>query len=317
MTVLLWGVATEPPVAMVHRALDEIGADTVVIHPRESATTEMAIRAGGGSVAVDGYVRVGGRLVDLESVTGVYLRPVEPELVPELADLAPSSPAMVRARQVHDAMIGFTEVAGRATGARVLNRLSAMASNMSKPFQAQAVLRNGFSTPETLVTDDPDEAIAFAAGFDRVIYKSTSGIRSIVTIFDPAADRERLANLRWCPVQFQEFVTGYEIRVHVVGNETYAAQIKTDATDYRYARRQVGDDAELTACELDPHLSTRCVALAADLDLPFAGLDLKIADDGRIVCFEVNPSPGFPWYEHEAGLPISAAVARELTGANR
>lgn len=316
MTVLLWGVGTEPPMAMVGSALADLGADVVLVHPREAAATEIVVRAGGGSATVEGQLRVGPRTIDLAEVVGIYLRPVEPELVPELAGLPSSSPVVGHARKIHDALIGFTEVAARAAGARVLNRLSAMASNMSKPFQAQAVLRNGFSTPETVVTDDPDEAIEFATGFDRVIYKSTSGIRSIVTLFDPVADRERLRNLAWCPVQFQEFVSGYEIRVHVVGNETYAAQVKTTATDYRYARRQVGDDAELSAVTLEPHLAARCVALAADLDLPFAGLDLKIADDGRIVCFEVNPSPGFPWYETEAGLPISAAVARHLVGAS-
>jgi glutathione synthase/RimK-type ligase-like ATP-grasp enzyme len=57
------------------------------------------------------------------------------------------------------------------------------------------------------------------------------------------------------------------------------------------------------------------VALAAALDLPFAGIDLKLAADQRVVCFEVNPSPGFSWYESAAGLPISQAVACWLLGA--
>ena len=32
------------------------------------------------------------------------------------------------------------------------------------------------------------------------------------------------------------------------------------------------------------------------LGLPFAGIDLRVSDTGRIVCFEVNPSPAFCVY---------------------
>src|SRR5262249_24470853 len=190
-----------------------------------------------------------------------------------------------------------------------------MASNMPKPYQAQAALRCGFATPETLISDDPDEVMEFAARHGAVIYKSTSGIRSVVTRLDMGADRGRLGRLRWCPVQFQEFVAGPDVRVHVVGDNVYAALVHSDATDYRYAMQQTGRDATLSPYELGDELAERCVALATDLALPFAGVDLKLASDGRIVCFEVNPSPGFPWYEQETGLPISRAVARWLLDA--
>jgi glutathione synthase/RimK-type ligase-like ATP-grasp enzyme len=99
----------------------------------------------------------------------------------------------------------------------------------------------------------------------------------------------------------------------VVGDEVYAARVESAAVDYRYARMQVGADARLRGCRLDDDVAARCVALAAALDLPFAGIDLKLPPDGRVVCFEVNPSPGFSWYESETGLPIARAVARWLT----
>jgi len=168
--------------------------------------------------------------------------------------------------------------------------------------------------PDTLVSTDPEEVLAFAARHEQVVYKSCSGVRSIVTAFDPVADRARLHRLRWCPVQFQERVAGPDVRVHVVGDRTFAAIVDSTAVDYRYARAQVGSDARLRAFRLDDDLAARCVALAAALDLPFAGIDLKLAPDQRVVCFEVNPSPGFSWYESAAGLPISDAVARWLLG---
>jgi len=315
VTVLLWGVPTEPPVAMVTRELTELDADLVVLHPQAAAGQQVQVLIGAaGKPGVAGMLHTNGRRVDLAGVVGAYLRPVEPGLVPELRGRAETAPELVHARRVHDALIGFTEVAPLVSGCRVVNRLSAMASNSSKPFQAQAVVRHGFATPETLVSDDPDEVLEFVDRYRDVVYKSCSGIRSVVTAFDPTADRERLDRLRWCPVQFQERVAGPDVRVHVVGDEVYAALVDTTAIDYRYARAQVGSDARLSSYRLDDHLAARCVALASDLDLPFAGIDLKLAPDGRVVCFEVNPSPGFSWYESETGLPIARAVARWLLG---
>ncbi len=321
MTVLLWGVPSEPPVAMVGRRLATLGADVLVVRPggiEQHADITIGGRGAGSGPAADplvtlaGTIRAGGRSVELARITGAYLRPVEPELVPGLN----GQPELAHARQMQEILTGFTEAAPGINGCRVANRLSAMASNGSKPYQAQVIVRHGFSSPDTLVSTDPQEVLEFAARHKQVVYKSCSGVRSIVTAFDPVADRERLQRLRWCPVQFQERVVGPDVRVHVVGGETFAAIVDSTAVDYRYARAQVGVDPRLRAYQLDDDIAARCVALAADLDLPFAGIDLKLADDQRVICFEVNPSPGFSWYESAAGLPISQAVARWLLGAS-
>ncbi|MEV0990784.1 hypothetical protein [Streptomyces sp. NPDC049949] len=204
--------------------------------------------------------------------------------------------------------MGFTEVAHAMGGRRIANPLSAMASGMSKPHHAQLIARHGFRTPATLVSDDPDEVLGFVDLHRGAVYKSASGIRSVVTAFDPVRDTGRLERLRWCPVRFQEHLGGPDVRVHVVGDRTFAVRVDSTAVDYRYARDQVGADARLHAHRLDD-VAERCVAPASGLGPPFAGVDLKLLPDGRIARFEVNPAPGFSWYESETGLPIAAAVA--------
>ncbi|WP_327130506.1 alpha-L-glutamate ligase [Streptomyces sp. NBC_01343] len=282
---------------MVTRALADRGADVVAVDPRflARATVELALSGSGGS-GLSGVIRTGGR-------------PVEPDFVPGLAPAEHD-----RARRVHDTLLSFTEVAHAMGGRRIANPLSAMASNMSKPYQAQLIARHGFYTPATLVSDDPDEVLGFVDLHRGAVYKSASGIRSVVTAFDPVRDTGRLERLRWCPVQFQERLDGPDVRVHVVGDRTFAVRVDSTAVDYRYARDQVGVDARLHAHRLDDEVAERCVALACGLGLPFAGVDLKLLPDGRIACFEVNPAPGFSWYESETGLPIAAAVADWLLG---
>jgi RimK-like ATP-grasp domain len=127
-----------------------------------------------------------------------------------------------------------------------------------------------------------------------------------------ASDWDRIDDIRWCPVQFQRLVTGIDVRVHVVGSDCFATAIDSDATDYRYARRQDQPPPRLVAVELEESVRRRCIALAAKLRLHFAGVDLRFGDDGCIYCFEVNPSPGFSYYEAETGQPIAEAVARLL-----
>jgi glutathione synthase/RimK-type ligase-like ATP-grasp enzyme len=303
MTTLVWGVRSEPPVELVVEALLARGADVLMVAPGLDADLFVDVTVEDGCVS--GAIDVAGRRIDVRHVGSAYLRPVEPELVPGI-----SAASLGPARRAHDALVGLTELLAR-TGAHVANPLSAMASNTSKPLQAQAVLRHGLATPATLVSDDPEEVLAFAAEYGELVYKSTSGIRSIVAVFDPA-DRDRLARIVWCPVQFQERISGPEVRVHVVAGQVHAALVESDAIDYRYARAQVGHDATLRQFRLPDPIAERCVALAADLGLPFAGIDLRLPPDGRVICFEVNPAPGFSWYECETGMPISHSVARWL-----
>jgi glutathione synthase/RimK-type ligase-like ATP-grasp enzyme len=196
--------------------------------------------------------------------------------------------------------------------ARVINRVRPMGSNSSKPYQAQLIRQNGFAVPETLITNDPDIAREFYTRHGRVIYKSISGVRSIVQEMQPA-DLERLERIRWCPTQFQVFVPGDNVRVHVIGDQVFATRIVSEITDYRYARRQ-GGSAELKAIELSEDLSDRCIRLTVALGLLFAGIDLKITPAGEVFCFEVNPCPGFSYYEYNTGQPIAHAVAETLRG---
>jgi len=195
---------------------------------------------------------------------------------------------------------------------RVLNKAEAMASNGSKPYQAQWIQRAGFLIPPTLVTNEPAKALDFARRHGRVIYKSTSSIRSIVREFDPS-NRQELFRLRSLPTQFQARLTGTNIRVHVVGEKLFATEIASNAVDYRYAHRD-GEQVEMHAVELPGETAARCVRLSQALRLPFCGIDIMRTPDDQYYCFEVNPSPAYSYYEQETGQPIARAVVDFLAG---
>jgi glutathione synthase/RimK-type ligase-like ATP-grasp enzyme len=305
--ILLCGIPSETPLALVRERLDQRGTPYVLFSQRRFALTEMSFEVSGG--VVSGDLRIDGHCHRLEDFCGVYTRLMDDQQLPELRGQPNGSPLRRQARALHDTLLRWYEIAP----ARVVNRTAPMGSNFSKPYQAQRIVEHGFRTPETLITNDPELVREFHARHGKLIYKSMSGVRSIVQTLSEE-DLARLDRIRWCPVQFQAFVEGRNVRVHTVGGQVFATAITTPAIDYRYAHRQVGDHAVLEAVELSEEWSERCLRLARALDLPFAGIDLKITPDDEVYCLEVNPSPAYSFYESHTGQPISEALARYLEG---
>jgi glutathione synthase/RimK-type ligase-like ATP-grasp enzyme len=245
--------------------------------------------------------------LDADQLTGVYFRPVQaPDA--NLPGLSAEASRTIQAQRM--AALGAVL---DALPCPVVNPVLASMSNNSKPHQAMLIRAMGFSVPATLVTNDPSAARAFAAEHhDDVIYKSVSGVRSIVRRFD-ATQAERLPLLRHGPAQFQQRIAGDDLRVHVVADRIFATRITTPSIDYRYAASD-GQSIQMQPAELPDEIAQRCIELARGLGLLLAGIDLKETPDGEYFCFEANPSPGFLFFERATGQPISTALAYLLAG---
>lgn len=283
MTILLWGRNEDPVVNAVADACKGYDLDVAI------ADTDHI-----SSFDIDrNLTTADGRRVELETVTGVLVRPDGHTLTPE-------------ALAVFQALDAWTEL----TAATVLNRPSAAATNRSKPYQLQIISRYGFAVPDTLVTTNPADVEELRSKWGRLIYKSVSGTRSIVAELSDV-HRGRLDDVSTCPTQFQQHVPGTDYRVHVVGAEVFACSIESNATDYRYAAMS-GATLAMAAETLPAKIERQCAELAQGLGLGLAGIDLRLDPDGQWWCFEVNTAPGFIWFEDHTGLPIAAAVARAL-----
>jgi len=297
---LVLGLPHEPPMAAVIAELVRLGAPHAVVDQRRlvsgRAQTWWTMDGAGGLIDVDGTQ------ICLDDVTGVYTRLTTWADLPEVI----ANPGVLdQVRGTHEAIEAWLET----TSARVINRTSANDSNNSKPYQA-LIIRDHFQIPATLVTNSPVALAEFRQEFDGVIYKSVSGERSIVTALSDA-DADRLHLLTNAPVQFQEQVRGIDVRVHVVGAEVFASSIESDAVDYRYDP----SGGAIRPVEVSDEVAGECVALTKRLGLELSGIDLRYADDSRVVCFEVNPSPAYIVYERATGQPIAAAIARRLCSA--
>jgi glutathione synthase/RimK-type ligase-like ATP-grasp enzyme len=299
--ILLWGDDKDAPFGAVREALAELGAPTFALEQTRSAETEIELRA---ADHVTGSLRVGAEQCDLAAISAIYVRS---RAARSMTPGAEQDEALARHADRLDALAAtFLDI----TDALVINPADAMATNGSKPYQLAIIRAHGFATPDTLVTTDPAAAAAFAARHGEVIYKSVSGVRSIVARLRPE-DTDRLADIAWCPTQFQQYIPGRDYRVHIVGDQLFTAEIQSDADDYRYAAR-AGKSVTIRDVRIPAPIEERCRTLAATLGLAVAGIDLRLTPEGGWHCFEVNPSPAFTYYEWSTGQPIAHAIATLL-----
>jgi glutathione synthase/RimK-type ligase-like ATP-grasp enzyme len=287
--ILVWGSTTDPPVTRVLDALASRGAEVCPVDEAALAGMRYDLVV---SPAPAGWIDVAGRRTPVETLRGAYVRPGE----------SPPGPA----RAAATALLALVSILPGV----VVNRPAAGRSNASKPYQLQLIAQAGFEVPVTLVTTDPAAARAFLHRHGRLAYKSLSGIRSIVATLD-ARDEARLDDVRSGPVQLQRYVEGLDVRVHVVGTRVFACSVRSPAVDYRYAG-VAGAAVEISEVELPDRVEKQLVALVRGMGLLVAGVDLRRTPAGAWVCFEVNPSPGFPWYEEATGHPIAETIAELL-----
>ncbi|MEJ8822326.1 hypothetical protein WKW80_09775 [Variovorax humicola] len=299
--VLLWGSPHDVPLAAVCTALSHLGTPMFLVDQARVLETALAFDADTG----DGWLHVGDQRCDLGAVRSAYIRPDAWDRTDSVARAGPGSAPWLYASEVEDAVLTWLEL----THSRVVNRPAAMASNGSKPYQIALIRQAGFDVPDTLVTNDREALRAFHARHCHIVYKSNSAVRSIVSRFYFCND-DRLARLATCPTQFQQYIPGPDYRAHVIGDEVFGHRIDCDADDYRYPGALA---ARMRPWTVDAALADRLRALAASLGLAMAGIDLRRSADGAWFCFEVNPSPGFTFFDDDEAPVLARATARLLS----
>lgn len=294
--VLLWGIPEEQTLAAVRAALAARGARMVMLDQRRTLSARLSAEPGGAPL-----LRLAGRRISLAEVTAVYPRPYPS--VPQLpGDTTARLVAHRHVRRLEHELWHWLAT----TPALVVNRPAPSASNATKPTQARVAGECGFLVPESLLTNDAQAALAFAARCGQVVYKGAGGSRTITGLLDPA-DSGRLKHLATCPTYLQRYIRGSNVRVHVAGDAVFAIEVDSDAVDYRRHAR------ELRPTRIPETVADLCRAVTGALGLLLAGIDLIRTPDGEWFFLEANPSPGFTFYP-DRDL-VAAAIAQLLLSA--
>jgi glutathione synthase/RimK-type ligase-like ATP-grasp enzyme len=290
--------------AMARAALARAGADLFFLDHRAIFTSDIdyAFDAEHGARCT---VTLDEAAVDVARVKVAYVRGSDLYDYDEVRELPRESALAMRAARFEVQLMAWLD----SSDAVVINRSGPSATNNSKPCQTTAIRQVGFLTPDTLMSNDPFAVKEFLAEKPEAVYKSISGVRSIVR---RVAERNRgsLDDVKWCPTLFQRVVPGTNYRAHVIGRAVLAVRIESEQLDYRYG------SSTITVAELPGEVADRCRRLTATLGLHFSGIDLIRTPQDEWYCLEVNPSPAYSYFEVGSGQPISAALAKYMMDAD-
>ena len=82
--------------------------------------------------------------------------------------------------------------------------------------------------------------------------------------------------LRLSPVTFQEYIPGTNIRSYVIGEDIYAAEIRSNSLDFREDEK-----AQLIPVELPDLVQQQCLAISKALMLEWTAIDWRLKPTGE------------------------------------
>ncbi|MEV0033307.1 hypothetical protein [Nocardia sp. NPDC050793] len=184
-----------------------------------------------------------------------------------------------------------------------------------KIVQLETAQRAGFAIPETLITNDPDEARSFAESRPGpVVYKRTGTGRAefAETRIITAADFGKLAGIRSAPTTFQDYIQAEcDLRVVWVDGIAWTVRIDSQAGVGRVDSR-LDTSVDFARGQLPASVSKSLATLMGALGLSFGVLDLRLGLDGEYYFLEVNPQGQFAYLEIKTGLPIFRSLSNLL-----
>ena len=253
--------------------------------------------------------------ISLADVRAVWVRRPSPPAIPP-AVIDPEQRRFGR-QEWHDLLEGLTMSLG--LDAVMVNPLQAQRAGI-KPYQLAVAQRVGLRVPDTLITSDPLRAERFVDTHQqRVVHKAMTSPRNVFveTRRWQETDRSALHQLSVAPAIFQALIEGpSDVRVTVVGQEIYAAEIRTEESRAGVDSR-LDLDVPTVPYTIEGNVARQLRGLMTALGLTFATIDLKVDEAGQLHFLELNPQGQFLYIEVLTGLPIAAAMARLLVNAER
>lgn len=186
----------------------------------------------------------------------------------------------------------------------VINPLTAYVDHNSKSQFYEKLRAWGFNIPKTITTNSSKMAEAFMEEVHKAVIKPGIGVGSTRLI---EKNCDKLEDLALCPVTFQEFVSGYTVRVHIVGDTVVLAlKILGEGVDSRTGPKK------FEYIKLPEEEEKKIVRANRMLGLHFSAWDIIAAGDGRYFYLDCNPGPYIMWIGREFARVVFKQLAKYM-----
>lgn len=262
----------------------------------------------------------GENCISTEQVRAVWMRRI---WTPKLSkNLAPKFQAAC-ARESLATLEGFWDSIREARWVDNLQLISAAENKLRQLRVAQEV---GFVIPQTLVTNNAEEAREFFCAVKgkmvaKLLTPLSQSMQGSSFFFYTSAVKERdlleAESLRHSPMVFQEQIPKLrELRVVFVNGKVFVGAL--DASVYSAStvdwRQMMGSTSLWQSHELPLEIVSRLKRFMAIFGLVFGAFDFIQTPSGEYVFLEVNPTGEWGMLERDLGYPIAEAIAKTLLG---
>lgn len=299
--------------------LDRRGVRHVRVDPADVPTT-VSIAFGCVDGRVSTVLRTATGDLDLAEVSSIWLRrPGGCRAHLEVREPQHRAYAEAECRDTIDGILEVPRCAWVPAPLPVVTRAS------HKPLQLRFATDLGFDVPATVITNDPDELLAFwSTHHGDIVSKLPSPAMGRVlgaggiaryTQRVTRADLAHLESLRYAPMVFQEYVPKRsELRITVIGEQVFAAEIQSQKANRTKLDWRRYDPARTPHAiyDLPVDIQRKCIDLVREMGLCYGAIDMVVTPEGNHVFLEINPAGQFLWIEQSTGLPICEALSELL-----
>ncbi|MBT9314459.1 ATP-grasp domain-containing protein [Leptothoe spongobia] len=242
-----------------------------------------------------------GKIIHLNKVHSIFWRTLYPVDVPSLPDSHQYQVAVTDSTSILRSLI-------RGCSAHWVNSWEAYQFHQEKPLQLSTVQALGVTIPKTLVSNNADHIQEFAAAVPQLIFKPVYRGAHAKLLQSSHLKQERLHQvLRLSPVTLQEYIPGTNIRCYVIGQQVYAAEIRSSYLDFREDRQ-----ARLIPAILPEAVQTTCLKVSQALFLEWTAIDWRLSPQGEFIFLKADPSPMFKYFEQVTGFPLAEKLVQLL-----
>jgi RimK family alpha-L-glutamate ligase len=201
-------------------------------------------------------------------------------------------------------------------GARVINSPRAIERTVDKFYTSALLERAGLTTPETIVCERLDDAMAAFRHLRDVIVKPLFGSMGLglVRVSDEDVAWRVFRTLEQLRGVFylQRFIEhdGRDIRAFVIGGRVFGA-IERSSPTWRTNISRGGAPRPLA---LSSQATAMALTAAAAVGADYAGVDLLPGKDGHLYALEVNGIPGWRGLHDATGLDVAGAIVDHALG---
>lgn len=301
---------------IVQQALKQSGIPSVRLNTDEFALNYRLSYVIGEDKRENSITGSDGQVIDASQITGVWYRKlwkltVPPELNPAYHDI------FKKEYQTYLQMFF-----NRLEHVPWMNKMPVdHAVGDDKLLQLSAAQSAGLKIPESVFSNDPALIKDFfqQCGGNIIVKLHGALSKSMEgnTPFFPttrlsAKDLQRLDELAYCPMIFQEYIDkAYELRVVYADGEFFTGKIphEKNVTDWR---AQKGGRISWEAYQLPADVEENITFMMHTLGLTFGAIDMIRQPNGEYIFLEVNPQGEWGMLQKYLSYPIGETIALKL-----